>query len=129
LRLGADRTFLMRHVGSQALRAFVDAHQPDLVICGHIHEARGIDRIAATQVVNCGLAAAGSYAVVEVAASLAIELRKVWPGLFTGVRSALIHQGLHCERPHGCGRYERQARIKEGAFVSRNGATCCSTLS
>ena len=76
-RCKVDRTFLMRHVGSKALRAFVDAHQPDLVICGHIHEARGIDRIATTQIVNCGPASAGSYAVIELAESIDIELRKV----------------------------------------------------
>jgi Icc-related predicted phosphoesterase len=71
-----DRTFLMRHVGSKALRAFVDEHQPDLVVCGHIHEARGVDRIGETRVVNCGPAAEGSYASVDLAEPLSIEIRR-----------------------------------------------------
>jgi len=72
-----DRTFLGRHVGSQALRQFIDQVQPDLVLCGHIHEGRGLDRIGRTWVLNCGPAAAGNYGLVEVASELRLELRRV----------------------------------------------------
>jgi Icc-related predicted phosphoesterase len=61
-----DRLPSGEHVGSAAIRAFVEREQPDLVLCGHIHESRGEDEIGRTRIVNPGPASAGHYAVVEV---------------------------------------------------------------
>jgi uncharacterized protein len=61
-----DRLPNHEHVGSAVIRSFVERKQPDLVLCGHIHESRGTDSIGRTQVVNPGPALAGHYAVVEV---------------------------------------------------------------
>ncbi len=63
-----------RHVGSPALRAFVDREQPDLLLCGHIHEARGMDEVGRTRVVNPGPVASGHYALVEVGDGVSVEL-------------------------------------------------------
>lgn len=52
-------------VGSRAVRAFVEREHPSLVVCGHIHEARGTARLGSSLIVNCGEAAAGHYAVLE----------------------------------------------------------------
>ena len=52
------------HVGSEAVRAFIEDAQPTLCICGHIHEARGMDRIGRTKVLNPGAFLAGGYAVM-----------------------------------------------------------------
>jgi Icc-related predicted phosphoesterase len=71
-----DRTFFGIHVGSTALREFIERTGPALVLCGHIHEGRGIDTIGQTTVVNCGPAAAGYYAVAEVGGAVRVELRK-----------------------------------------------------
>lgn len=68
-----DRTFTGRHVGSKSLREFIDLHQPDLVLCGHIHEARGKTLSGKTIVVNPG-PAPSNYAVVEVNAGISVEL-------------------------------------------------------
>lgn len=62
-----DRTHFFKHVGSRALRAFIDRVQPLLVVCGHIHEGRGVERLGRTTLVNCGMAGRGYYAVAEVA--------------------------------------------------------------
>jgi len=70
-----DKIFLGKHVGSSAVREFIEQHQPDLVVCGHIHEARGIDSIGKTQMVNCGPVGRGHYAVIEVGEKIAVSLR------------------------------------------------------
>ena len=72
-----DVTRQGQHVGSTSVRDFIDRRQPSLVVCGHIHEARGIDQLGATRMVNCGPAYRGNYALAEINAELQIELCKV----------------------------------------------------
>ncbi|HIP75163.1 MAG TPA: YfcE family phosphodiesterase [Thermococcus paralvinellae] len=60
-----DRTFTGLHVGSKALKRFIEEKQPPLVICGHIHEAGGIDKIGKTLIVNPGPLFKGYYAVID----------------------------------------------------------------
>lgn len=48
-----------------AVRSLIDQHQPHVVICGHIHEARRVDRIGAPEIINCGPAASGFYGVIS----------------------------------------------------------------
>ncbi len=44
-----------QHFGSQAIRDFIDLHQPRYFYCGHIHEAAGVhDTIGRTQAWNVG---------------------------------------------------------------------------
>jgi hypothetical protein len=61
-----DRLSSGIHVGSTAVREFVERRQPDVVICGHIHEARGTDRLGKTKIVNCGKAGSGFYSLIDV---------------------------------------------------------------
>lgn len=49
-----DRTFMGLHVGSKAVRKFIEIRKPDVVLCGHIHEARGVDKVNETIVINPG---------------------------------------------------------------------------
>jgi Icc-related predicted phosphoesterase len=53
-----------KHVGSKAVRQFIETEQPAAVICGHIHEARGIDKLGSSIIVNCGEGSKGYYAVL-----------------------------------------------------------------
>jgi len=71
-----DRTHFFQHVGSKALRAFIEETQPELVLCGHIHEGRGIEQLGRTTVVNCGAAFAGYYALAEVGGDVKVDLRR-----------------------------------------------------
>ena len=52
------------HVGSMAVREFIEEKQPDIVICGHIHEARGQDQIEIRKFVICGPALNVYYSVI-----------------------------------------------------------------
>lgn len=70
-----DKMFLGKHVGSTAVREFVCRNQPDVLICGHIHEARGTDTLGNTKMVNCGAAGRGYYAVIDIGDEIAITLR------------------------------------------------------
>jgi hypothetical protein len=60
-----DRTWIGTHAGSHAVGDFIRRTQPLLVLCGHIHEARGQDRIGETLVVNCGPARRGHYVIAQ----------------------------------------------------------------
>jgi Icc-related predicted phosphoesterase len=73
-----DCTSAGKHVGSTALRDFIDETQPELVLCGHIHEARGVEKLGRTTAVNCGPAAAGFYALAELGDELKVDLRRAW---------------------------------------------------
>jgi Icc-related predicted phosphoesterase len=69
-----DRIRSGEHVGSPALRAVIEREQPDIVLCGHIHESRGEDLIGATRVVNPGPIASGHYALVEAGTTISVTL-------------------------------------------------------
>jgi Icc-related predicted phosphoesterase len=71
-----DKIFTGEHVGSKSIRTFIEQYQPDIVICGHIHEARGSDKLGKSWMINCGPAAKKNYAVIEIGESIRLENRK-----------------------------------------------------
>lgn len=60
-----DRLVNGTPVGSRSVRAFLERHQPDVAVVGHIHEGRGIDRVGRTIVVNPGALRDGGYVVLD----------------------------------------------------------------
>lgn len=56
-----DRISSGAHVGSPAVRRFIERVRPDVVVTGHIHESRGTERIGDTLVVNPGALADGGH--------------------------------------------------------------------
>ena len=56
-----------RQTGSRSVRALVEELEPGLVLCGHIHEARGSDVIGRSRVVNPGPWMRGHYVRFEIA--------------------------------------------------------------
>ncbi|MDH5299045.1 MAG: metallophosphoesterase [Desulfobulbaceae bacterium] len=62
-----DRLASNTHVGSRAVRAFIEQYQPDLCLTGHIHEARGSDHIGRTLIINPGMLCRGGW--IEVLAT------------------------------------------------------------
>jgi Icc-related predicted phosphoesterase len=61
------------HVGSTAVRDFIEEEKPSVVVCGHIHEARGQDVLEGSRIVNCGPAFNGFYAEIEIGDRVSIE--------------------------------------------------------
>lgn len=54
------------HAGSQLFTDYIKENQPLAVICGHIHEGFGVDKIGETTVINPGSLAEGKYAWLEI---------------------------------------------------------------
>ena len=54
------------HAGSQIFTDFIEQTKPLAVLCGHIHEGCGVEKIGQTVVVNPGPLCEGKYAVMEV---------------------------------------------------------------
>ncbi|XPV76216.1 MAG: metallophosphoesterase [Desulfovibrio sp.] len=53
------------HVGSPAVRSFIERIQPDICITGHIHESRATDTIGKTTIINPGMFSQGGYVRVD----------------------------------------------------------------
>jgi len=70
-----DRTTFGIHAGSISVRRFIEEHSPLLVVCGHIHEARGEDQINGTLIINLGSAKRGEYAVINIEEKINVSLR------------------------------------------------------
>lgn len=49
------------HVGSQAVREFIEQTNLDLVVTGHIHESTGQDELGGTPVFNPGMVSGGGF--------------------------------------------------------------------
>lgn len=73
-RTACDRLSSGEHVGSEVVRASIEREQPDLVLCGHIHEARATDQIGRSRIVNPGAVADGHYAIVDTDEEIAVTL-------------------------------------------------------
>ena len=59
------------NVGSEALARFLGRF--DLIVCGHIHEARGAIRTNSTLVVNPGMASKGQGALITIDDEIKVE--------------------------------------------------------
>ncbi len=64
-----DRAYGGVHVGSAALRNFIEDIQPIVVITGHIHEGKGYDRIGRSLIINPGPFKTGNYSIIEIEGS------------------------------------------------------------
>lgn len=73
-----DKISTGAHVGSTAVRKFIEEKQPDLCVCGHIHEAKGTDRIGKTLVLNPGMISEGAYVLIsETGGKLKAEIKEI----------------------------------------------------
>jgi Icc-related predicted phosphoesterase len=64
-----------RHIGSLPVREYIEREDPAVVLSGHAHESRAIDRLGGTTVVNPGPLMEGKYAVLNLGAIVSVELK------------------------------------------------------
>jgi uncharacterized protein len=69
-----DRIGSGAHVGSLAIRRVIEREQPDLALCGHIHESRAMDELGRTHIVNPGPVASGHYVLVDIDEDVSVSL-------------------------------------------------------
>jgi len=69
-----DKAWSGLHAGSKPLREFVEAQQPELVFCGHIHESRGKCTLGDTIVVNVGKCSQGVAVATIGKGQVSVEL-------------------------------------------------------
>ena len=60
-----DRISNGMHVGSSAARDFIEQQKPHVCISGHIHEAKGKDKIGDTLILNAGMFRDGWYIEID----------------------------------------------------------------
>jgi uncharacterized protein len=73
-----DRLSSGIHVGSHAVRKFIETYRPLACFTGHIHESVGIDKIEDTPIINPGPLGKGFYAYGEVEGRRAhVDIRPV----------------------------------------------------
>lgn len=72
-----DRVLGGLHVGSRAVRRFIEQRKPLACFCGHIHESAGLDMIGTTTVANPGPLPGGGFIRAEWdGINLRVELAK-----------------------------------------------------
>ncbi len=66
INTNVDKISSGAHVGSAAIRKIIEKYQPELCLCGHIHEAAGIDKIGKTPIFNPGMVSKGGYVDIHI---------------------------------------------------------------
>ena len=61
-----DRLYNGHNAGSKTIREFIEREKPLISIHGHIHEARGKDKIGDVTVINPGPARSRYYAIIDI---------------------------------------------------------------
>jgi uncharacterized protein len=59
-----DRLYNGESSGSVCLRRFIEEYQPDILLCGHIHEDRGECSVGSTRIINVGELRRGFAALI-----------------------------------------------------------------
>ncbi|MEM5794343.1 MAG: metallophosphoesterase [Candidatus Aenigmatarchaeota archaeon] len=61
-----DIAYTGAHIGSEAVRKFIENYKPKVAICSHVHEARGLDEIETTKIINPGRFPEGYCGIIDV---------------------------------------------------------------
>jgi len=53
-RTRLDVVYTGAHIGSEVVRKFIEENKPDVAVSAHVHEARGVDELKNTKLMNTG---------------------------------------------------------------------------
>lgn len=62
----ADKRVIGKHYGSKLARRIIDSYQPIIAIGGHIHEAKGMQKLGKTLAINSGSSYQGDIVLIDV---------------------------------------------------------------
>jgi len=65
-RTRMDLIYTGAHIGSDAIRKFIEENKPDVAISAHVQEAKGIDELGITKLLNPGRFPEGHYGVITI---------------------------------------------------------------
>lgn len=65
-RTKMDLLYTGAHVGSEAVRKFIEEKRPNVAVSSHIHEARGVDELGSTKLINAGRFPEGYCGIISV---------------------------------------------------------------
>ncbi|MEM3587710.1 MAG: metallophosphoesterase [Candidatus Jordarchaeaceae archaeon] len=72
-----DKTWMGNHAGDPQIRKFIEIVQPDLMVCGHIHEAFGEAKLGRTVVCNVGKLGDGNIVTIDLKDQILIKRDKL----------------------------------------------------
>jgi len=72
-----DKTIRGENIGSHAIRDAIEKYKPQLLICGHVHESQGIEKIGDTMCVNPGASKFGTASLITVLPSIDVQIIKI----------------------------------------------------
>ncbi|MDP2924774.1 MAG: metallophosphoesterase [Nanoarchaeota archaeon] len=55
-----------KHVGDEINREFIEKYQPQIAVCGHMHETQGTDKIGKSLIINAGYGRAGQFLILDI---------------------------------------------------------------
>jgi len=65
-RTKMDLIYTGAHVGSEIVRKFIEENKPNIAVSSHIHEARGVDELGSTKLINAGRFPEGYCGIISI---------------------------------------------------------------
>jgi Icc-related predicted phosphoesterase len=72
-----DKTMRNEHIGSHAIRNAVEKYKPQLLVCGHVHESQGMEKIADTLCINPGASKFGTATLISLVPTIDAQIIKI----------------------------------------------------
>jgi len=69
-----DSTSFGEHIGDEGVYNLARSHHPRLLLCGHVHEDPGYQKMGDTMVLNCSVGHQGQFSLVTLDQSIKIRM-------------------------------------------------------